>query len=62
MKETGVIDWYIHEKGFGFIKVEDELVLVHHKDIKRQVERQFKSGLEVSFERFMDRAINVKLL
>lgn len=62
MRENGVIEWYIHEKGFGFIKVKDEeeLVLVHHKDVKRKDETQFKSGLTVSFERFMNRAINVR--
>lgn len=64
MRDTGVIEWYVHEKGFGFIKVEgeEELILVHHKDVKRKDETQFESGLTVTFKRFMDRAINVRPL
>lgn len=62
MKETGVIDWYVHEKGFGFIKSDEseERVLVHCDDVRRSDEAKFKEGLAVSFERFQDRAINVQ--
>ena len=61
MRKTGVIDWYVHEKGFGFIKTDDgEMIIVHHKDVERKYEREFEDGLSVSFEVFQDRAVNVK--
>lgn len=62
MRKSGIIDLYIHEQGFGFIKMDnrDERILVRCGDVKKVDEAKFKEGLPVTFERFKNRAINVK--
>ncbi|MCH4294248.1 cold-shock protein [Shewanella sp. 3B26] len=48
--ETGTVKWFNDEKGFGFLRREDETdVFVHYRAINSQGRRTLKEGQKVSF-------------
>ncbi|AZQ10757.1 cold-shock protein [Shewanella khirikhana] len=48
--ETGTVKWFNDEKGFGFLRREDETdVFVHYRAINSQGRRTLKEGQRVSF-------------
>ena len=49
-KSHGIVKWFSHEKGFGFIQTADGTdALVHHTNIQMDGYRQLREGQQVAF-------------